>query len=45
MTPAPIFNEKNLRADIVSMWGEYGSHVGVFDLMTKEIERLRSIVN
>jgi len=35
------FDEKRLRADIVSAWGEYGAHADVFDFMVKEIERLR----
>lgn len=31
------FDEKRLRADIVSVWGEYGAHVDVFDYMLKEL--------
>jgi hypothetical protein len=38
------FNEHTLRADIVSVWGEYGAHVDVFDFMVAEIVNLRARV-
>jgi hypothetical protein len=31
--PQPTFNEDSLRAAIVSVWGEYGAHILVFDHM------------
>lgn len=44
-----VFNEDNLREAIVSVWGEHGAHVDLFDFMLKvigssgdEIERLRA---
>lgn len=34
------FDEHSLRAAIVSVWGEYGAHVLVFDYMLLRIDRL-----
>lgn len=31
----PLFNEDTLRAEIVRVWGEYGAHVEVFDMMRR----------
>jgi hypothetical protein len=31
--PTTTFNEDSLRAAIVSVWGEYGAHILVFDHM------------
>lgn len=31
--PDPMFNEDSLRRAIVSIWGEYGAHVALFDSM------------
>lgn len=35
------WNEDNLRADIVSVWGEHGAHVDVFDHMLKRLREER----
>lgn len=34
------WNEEDLRADIVSVWGEHGAHADVFDWMVKRISEL-----
>lgn len=39
------FDERALRSAIVQVWGEYGAHVLVFDLMQQEIKRLQNIVD
>lgn len=38
------WDERNLRADIVSVWGAHGAHADVFDFMLAEIKALREVV-
>lgn len=37
---AEIFNEESLRKEIVSVWGEYGAHTEVFDMVLKKVRIL-----
>lgn len=37
---AKIFNEQELRKEIAKMWGEYGAHVEVIDMLIKKNKEL-----
>lgn len=36
-----MFDIEKLRADIVSVWGEYGAHVELFDMLVREVNELK----
>lgn len=37
-----MFDESTLRAEVVKVWGEYGAHVEVFDVMTMRAANLQA---
>ena len=37
-----IFNENSLREEIVGVWGEYGAHVEVYDMLLKKLNELQT---
>jgi hypothetical protein len=39
----PLFNEATLRRAIVSVWGEYGAHVTVYDHLLRQSRKLVDI--
>lgn len=37
-----IFDENSLREAIVSVWGEYGAHAEVYDMLLKKLNELQT---
>lgn len=31
-----VFNEQKLREEIIKIWGEYGAHIEVYDMLLKK---------